>query len=522
MIGITVAVRLGDGLHETVVGYRDLDRLQSVLLHPAFIEGSADYLDAYATEAGQLEGHGHCAPQDGGLIAIDLPGRRILAYEGYTNCVGACPARKVRNARDGIGPHPSKWETRAVWTTLMAEDRVKLRIRWHRRFLMPGSPEGAERVQGPFVMGVGPYPEPHERQLSYGQLPYSLEPLRDLDAAAARIEALEDYAGQGFGTPWRELEPILHGVFVDLAPWTVERFPSTRTGGERLRAWMSRLGFSGCAPGDPAWDEWAEDVRAGPRNGAHLARMRTMGRPAHPKPDARLHQVPKATVALPVRVVDTRGMASASPARSDPDLAMVSGGNPFGGWRPKGIAFDAFGTLVEIRDERRPYHRFTKLARSVPGITDPLVTDIAMAEWACSADAAPVELAEANADLAAEVASIALRDWVVPAWTHIRRSGIRIAVCSNLATPYGPPLMACLPEEPDVVVLSYKVGLKKPDPAIYALVAERLGLAPSDILFVGDTRSADYDGPRAAGMRALPVETFEMTWRQVLEGTATT
>jgi epoxide hydrolase-like predicted phosphatase len=48
----------------------------------------------------------------------------------------------------------------------------------------------------------------------------------------------------------------------------------------------------------------------------------------------------------------------------------------------------------------------------------------------------------------------------------------------------------------DVLVVSGEVGLRKPDPAIYALAAERLALPPSKIVFVDDL------GPNVAGARA--------------------
>jgi putative hydrolase of the HAD superfamily len=38
----------------------------------------------------------------------------------------------------------------------------------------------------------------------------------------------------------------------------------------------------------------------------------------------------------------------------------------------------------------------------------------------------------------------------------------------------------------DTVVISGEVGLRKPDPAIYLLAAERLGLPPSQVVFVDD------------------------------------
>jgi epoxide hydrolase-like predicted phosphatase len=38
----------------------------------------------------------------------------------------------------------------------------------------------------------------------------------------------------------------------------------------------------------------------------------------------------------------------------------------------------------------------------------------------------------------------------------------------------------------DALVISGEVGLRKPDPAIYSLAAERLGVAPEKCVFVDD------------------------------------
>ncbi len=53
-----------------------------------------------------------------------------------------------------------------------------------------------------------------------------------------------------------------------------------------------------------------------------------------------------------------------------------------------------------------------------------------------------------------------------------------------------------------VIVDSEVVGLRKPDPAIYALAADRLGLGPADVLHVGDSWERDVVAACAAGMRA--------------------
>jgi HAD superfamily hydrolase (TIGR01509 family) len=118
-------------------------------------------------------------------------------------------------------------------------------------------------------------------------------------------------------------------------------------------------------------------------------------------------------------------------------------------------------------------------------------------------------LVELEADLQAECASVRLRTGIAEIWQSLRERGLRIGVCSNLALPYGPPLLSALPDTPDTVILSYEVGLVKPDPAIFRLVCDRLGLQPAEVLFVGDTLSADIEAPRAIGMPAMHISDFE-------------
>ena len=53
------------------------------------------------------------------------------------------------------------------------------------------------------------------------------------------------------------------------------------------------------------------------------------------------------------------------------------------------------------------------------------------------------------------------------------------------------------------VVTSAEAGVPKPDPAIFLLALQRLGVEPARALHVGD-EPADEEGARAAGMRFLP------------------
>jgi putative hydrolase of the HAD superfamily len=54
----------------------------------------------------------------------------------------------------------------------------------------------------------------------------------------------------------------------------------------------------------------------------------------------------------------------------------------------------------------------------------------------------------------------------------------------------------------DAVVISAEVGMHKPQPEIYLLAAERLGVAPSDCIFVDDLRE-NCTGAEAVGMTAV-------------------
>jgi putative hydrolase of the HAD superfamily len=55
----------------------------------------------------------------------------------------------------------------------------------------------------------------------------------------------------------------------------------------------------------------------------------------------------------------------------------------------------------------------------------------------------------------------------------------------------------------DAVVLSCAVGLTKPDPRIYLLACEWLGVAPGDCVFVGDGANDELPGAERVGMRAI-------------------
>lgn len=179
--------------------------------------------------------------------------------------------------------------------------------------------------------------------------------------------------------------------------------------------------------------------------------------------------------------------------------------------RIRAVCFDAFGTLVEITDKRRPFHALLEYAPSSEAATRALTHPIGLRELSreLAISVGEERLAELESDLEAECASTRLRLGMDLAWATLRRARLKIAICSNLADPYEPALLACLPGIPDALVLSFRSGLMKPQTEIYQAVFAQLNLLPAQVLFVGDSLEADVLGPRAAGAFAMLIDEFE-------------
>jgi putative hydrolase of the HAD superfamily len=63
--------------------------------------------------------------------------------------------------------------------------------------------------------------------------------------------------------------------------------------------------------------------------------------------------------------------------------------------------------------------------------------------------------------------------------------------------------------EVDAVLDSEVVGVAKPDPRIFELALERIGVPAERAMHVGDTPAADVDGARAAGVRPVLLDPYD-------------
>jgi putative hydrolase of the HAD superfamily len=99
--------------------------------------------------------------------------------------------------------------------------------------------------------------------------------------------------------------------------------------------------------------------------------------------------------------------------------------------------------------------------------------------------------------------NVRLFDDVLPALAELRRAGSRLAIVSNCSWQAAGILeTGRLGDEVDAAVLSFDVGLLKPDPAILRLTLERLGAEPARAALVDDV-PANLDAARALGMATV-------------------
>lgn len=95
----------------------------------------------------------------------------------------------------------------------------------------------------------------------------------------------------------------------------------------------------------------------------------------------------------------------------------------------------------------------------------------------------------------------------VPTLAKLKEAGLKLGLISDCSSEV--PLLwdktpfARLIEVP---IFSATAGLKKPDPRIYMLACERLGVFPGDCLYVGDGDSRELTGADRVGMSPVLIK----------------
>lgn len=106
--------------------------------------------------------------------------------------------------------------------------------------------------------------------------------------------------------------------------------------------------------------------------------------------------------------------------------------------------------------------------------------------------------------------------------THLTESGIKLGIVSNTFVNRASldrqladlGLLDFFP----VRLYSYELAMRKPDPRVFGIAAERIGEAPQNILFVGDRIDADIQAALDCGMRAALKEAYTNAGKDIPGG----
>jgi putative hydrolase of the HAD superfamily len=99
---------------------------------------------------------------------------------------------------------------------------------------------------------------------------------------------------------------------------------------------------------------------------------------------------------------------------------------------------------------------------------------------------------------------------------NLRGRGVKAGVLSNSwgTEPFDPYAPWCLERNFDSVVISHRVGLRKPDPRIFELAARELELTPEECVYVDDI-ALYLDPAREMGMRVVHHTDAALTIREL-------
>jgi HAD superfamily hydrolase (TIGR01509 family) len=169
----------------------------------------------------------------------------------------------------------------------------------------------------------------------------------------------------------------------------------------------------------------------------------------------------------------------------------------------KAVLFDLYGTLVEIQNPISPYKEIMRLCNlgdsdkqkfKTLAMTTKLSIDEICKEFGVSLSADAKSKFEADIEL--ELKSIVIKQDTNDILDNAKALGLKTAIISNLAKEYGQP--SCL-FDVDLRVLSFEVGMLKPNTEIFKFALEHFGLEAKDCLMIGDKDQLDLEPFRKLG-----------------------
>ncbi|WP_194898477.1 HAD family hydrolase [Catenulispora pinisilvae] len=144
----------------------------------------------------------------------------------------------------------------------------------------------------------------------------------------------------------------------------------------------------------------------------------------------------------------------------------------------------------------------TSFVERATGVLGDLTETFRVLARRCGIEPSEAALAQAcAARVKAQNALFVFRDDAAAGLEALKSRGYRLGLLSD-CTPELPVAWPGLAVAPyfDTAAFSCVEGVKKPDPAFFRLVCDRLGVAPGDCLYVGDGGSRELSGAAAVGM----------------------
>jgi putative hydrolase of the HAD superfamily len=192
----------------------------------------------------------------------------------------------------------------------------------------------------------------------------------------------------------------------------------------------------------------------------------------------------------------------------------------------KAVIFDLFGTLVDnfttseynriLQDMadilQVPADKFSKLWKDsfYMRTNGTHKTHEESIRWICNELGKKVtdEQVEKVATLRLDytVRTLQPRKDAIPTIKKIKAMGLKVGLLSDCS----PETPAAWPKTPfngifDVTIFSCEVNTKKPDPRIYRMATDKLGVKPEECLYVGDGSSHELTGATAVGMHPVQI-----------------
>lgn len=185
------------------------------------------------------------------------------------------------------------------------------------------------------------------------------------------------------------------------------------------------------------------------------------------------------------------------------------------------VVLDAFGTIVRINRRMSPYQELIREGRrqgcdlKSVGTQFLMTTNLSLVEAASQLgiSLSPAKRAELSRALELELSSVEPFPDALEAISRLQGAGLKLGICSNLASPYGPVLKELFPAM-DGYAFSYEVGAIKPDPVIYQAICSQMEVEPGHhfgskrgrVMMIGDSKKCDQYGPRLIGVMGLHLD----------------